>query len=182
MTRAETLENARKAVCGERENEYGTPEDNFNKIAGLWTAYLGYEVLLDAVDVAMMMSLLKIARVKSGHGSDDSFVDLAGYAACGAEIHGRISEEADEKPWDDEPLDIDDMLENVSKMTGLSEDDVRTRFEDACRDTGYDPGRAITKFFADVHDYMEEEADPTVIQASLVSVAHQPGPEKRREG
>ena len=38
------------------------------------------------MDVAMMMALLKIARIQSGTGTDDSFVDLAGYAACGGEI------------------------------------------------------------------------------------------------
>lgn len=34
----------------------------------------------------MMMCLLKVARIRSGGGTGDSFVDLAGYAACGAEI------------------------------------------------------------------------------------------------
>ena len=33
----------------------------------------------------MMMALLKIARIASGN-NPDSFVDLAGYAACGGEI------------------------------------------------------------------------------------------------
>ena len=84
MKRQETLEAAIKCVCGERQDQYGTPEDNFGTIANLWTAYLGYPV--SAVDVAMMMSLLKIARIKTGTATEDSFVDLAGYAACGAEI------------------------------------------------------------------------------------------------
>jgi len=39
-----------------------------------------------------MMALLKVARIKAG-GTDDSFVDLAGYAACGAEIFGAKSPE-----------------------------------------------------------------------------------------
>ena len=38
------------------------------------------------VDVAAMMALLKLARVAEGHGKTDNWVDLAGYAACGAEI------------------------------------------------------------------------------------------------
>lgn len=84
MTRKETLDNALKCVCGERQDQYGTPEDNFGRIAKLWTSYLGHEV--SSVDVAMMMALLKIARVKTGTATDDSFVDLAGYAACGAEL------------------------------------------------------------------------------------------------
>lgn len=84
MTRAETLDKAKLCVCGQRENEYGSPEDNFKIIAALWSAYKDTE--FTATDVAMMMALLKIARIKTGTATDDSFVDLAGYAACGAEI------------------------------------------------------------------------------------------------
>lgn len=43
-------------------------------------------IAFSSVDVAMMMSLLKIARIKNGGGTGDSFVDLAGYAACGGEL------------------------------------------------------------------------------------------------
>lgn len=50
----------------------------------MWTAYTGTKIT--PLDVAMMMCLLKIARIKNGGGSGDSFVDLAGYAACGGEI------------------------------------------------------------------------------------------------
>lgn len=41
-------------------------------------------------DVAMLMALLKIARICTGTGTADSFVDLAGYAACGGEIAGGV--------------------------------------------------------------------------------------------
>ena len=88
MTRAEILDTAKNCVCGKREEDYGSPEDNFDKIAKLWNAYLGNNIL-DSVDVAMMMGLLKIARIKSGNATNDSFVDLAGYAACGGEIIGK---------------------------------------------------------------------------------------------
>lgn len=37
------------------------------------------------VNVAAMMALLKIARTKANPAYLDSWVDLAGYAACGAE-------------------------------------------------------------------------------------------------
>ena len=84
MTREELLNKAKEMVCGHREKEYGTPEDNFNRIAAFWTDYKGVD--FTANDVAMMMSLLKIARIQSGNATEDSFVDLAGYAACGAEI------------------------------------------------------------------------------------------------
>lgn len=85
MKREEILNKAKECVCGQREQDYGSPEDNFTIIAHLWTAYLGYVVT--PTDVAMMMILLKAARVKNGGGTGDSFVDIAGYAACGGEIN-----------------------------------------------------------------------------------------------
>ena len=88
MNRAEILEHARICVCGEREQDYGSPEDNFLCIADLWTAYVGGQTVFEPIDVAMMMALLKIARVKTGAGTADSFVDLAGYAALAGEIAG----------------------------------------------------------------------------------------------
>ena len=40
LTRAAVLEKARACVCGEREQDYGSPEDSFGCIAELWEAYL----------------------------------------------------------------------------------------------------------------------------------------------
>ena len=95
LTRADILHAAEKCVCGQRETDYGTPEDNFETIAGLWETYLSRAcvdeaggVYIDATDVAMMMALLKIARIAAGGGKADSWIDLAGYAACGAECEG----------------------------------------------------------------------------------------------
>ena len=84
MTRKQILDRAIECVTGEREQDYGSPESNFLLIARLWTAYCGFG--FSAKDVAMMMSLLKIARIKNGGGSGDSYVDLAGYAACAGEV------------------------------------------------------------------------------------------------
>lgn len=95
LTRADILHAAEKCVCGQRETDYGTPEDNFETIAELWKTYLRRAcvdeaggVYIDANDVAMMMALLKIARIAAGGGKADSWIDLAGYAACGAECEG----------------------------------------------------------------------------------------------
>ena len=89
MTREEILAQAKTCVCGDREQDYGSPEDNFKTIANLWTEYLSVsriDAIIDAVDVAAMLALLKIARIASGHAKADNWVDLAGYAACGGEI------------------------------------------------------------------------------------------------
>ena len=84
MTRESILNRAIECVCGEREQDYGSPEDNFKRIATYWSTHLGMEIT--AEDVAVMMALLKIARIGTGTATDDSWVDLAGYAACGGEI------------------------------------------------------------------------------------------------
>lgn len=86
-TREDILRRAAECVGGQRAQDYGKPENNFALIAKLWSAYRGIE--FDAVDVAMMMALLKIARISGGNGTPDCFVDLAGYAACGGEIYAK---------------------------------------------------------------------------------------------
>ena len=87
MKRSEVLSEAMECVCKNREQGYGSPEDNFERISRLWTEYL--ECAISAKDVAVMMILLKSARIASGSGHADNWVDIAGYAACGAELESR---------------------------------------------------------------------------------------------
>lgn len=91
MKRPDILDTAKKFVCGQREQDYGSPENNFQVIADLWTAYYGQK--FTALDVAMM-TLLKVARIRSGMATEDSFVDAAGYIACGGEIVHNIQHTA----------------------------------------------------------------------------------------
>lgn len=93
MTRSEVLDAAKRCVCGDREQDYGSPERNFATIAAMWEIYLsgknvppGTEVCILPEDVAAMLALLKIARISSGHAKNDNWIDLAGYAACGGEL------------------------------------------------------------------------------------------------
>ena len=84
MKREDCLKRANACVNGDREQQYGNPENNFNMIASLWSDYLNLKIT--ALDVACMMSLFKIARIKGGVVKSDNWIDLAGYAACGCEI------------------------------------------------------------------------------------------------
>ena len=90
MTRKQILESAQKCVCEDREAEYGTPESNFKLIAELWMIYIrakyGFDLYLSADDVAMMMALVKVARIATGSPKADSYADLAGYAALAGEL------------------------------------------------------------------------------------------------
>lgn len=81
--RSSVLTEANSIVNGARANTYGGPEDSFNTIAALWSAYTSCSYT--ATDVAVMLALLKVARLKNSPNHRDSWVDLAGYAACGAE-------------------------------------------------------------------------------------------------
>lgn len=97
MTRSELLHAAEVCVCGQREEDYGTPEDSFRVIGELWETYIKEkcvgdptaEVCIVPEDVAALLALLKITRIATGHGKSDNWVDLAGYAACGGELQSR---------------------------------------------------------------------------------------------
>lgn len=88
MTRKEVLETAIKCTNGDRDEQYGKPEDSFMAIAALWDAYLKVKnpgKLTDA-DAAIMMALMKIGRIATGNFKEDSYIDACGYLACAAEL------------------------------------------------------------------------------------------------
>lgn len=96
-TREQVLSAARACVCGDREQDYGSPENNFRTIASLWNSYLYGAGLMEnptphvwkglkPKDVAAMLALLKVARIAGNRPKPDNWIDLAGYAACGAEL------------------------------------------------------------------------------------------------
>lgn len=95
MTRDEVLNAAKQCVCHDRNEQYGEPENNFAVIARFWQEYIfgatGKTFNLTAFDVANMMVLFKVARAATAgaNANADSFVDMAGYAACGGEIVSR---------------------------------------------------------------------------------------------
>lgn len=88
MHRVAILETASDYVTRDRAATHGDAERNFETIAAFWSAYLDAPVT--AADVAAMMTLLKVARIKSNPGHADNWIDGAGYLACGGEIaiHG----------------------------------------------------------------------------------------------
>lgn len=85
------LEEAIETVAA-RGKPYGGVENNFERIARLWTAHLDNRfahamIGLTPKDVAIMMVLLKTARLANDPDHRDSWVDIAGYAACGGSLH-----------------------------------------------------------------------------------------------
>lgn len=90
-TRVDVLNEAATLIVGDRQSDYGTPEENFARIAGYWNIYLSkkYKGLdVDPItprEVSDMMMLLKIARLANSP-KRDSYVDIGGYSGISAEL------------------------------------------------------------------------------------------------
>ena len=84
VTRSKILSTAKSYITRDRQADHGDAEDNFSRIAGYWSLHTG--TTLTATDVAVMMALLKVARIKQNPQHVDNWVDGAGYFACGGEI------------------------------------------------------------------------------------------------
>ena len=85
LPRVEALRNAASIITGDRDVQYGGPEENFERIGKIWSVILGVPITRE--DVAMMMVGLKVARYASKSGfQPDTWVDIAGYAGCGYEV------------------------------------------------------------------------------------------------
>lgn len=77
------LDEAKSLINGDRQEQYGTPQQNFSRIAAMWSAYLGVDIAPE--DVAVCMALLKASRL-SNEKKHDSFVDGAAYFALAGEL------------------------------------------------------------------------------------------------
>lgn len=86
--RARVLNEAMEIVHKDRNANYGNPEDNFKQIGDLWAAYK--KVSFTSADVAIMMGLVKVARLSVNPAHHDSAVDIAGYAACLGDIQHNL--------------------------------------------------------------------------------------------
>lgn len=93
MNRFDILDATLRAICGDRQQDYGEPADSLRAVGELWKTFLrercvseGADICIEPEDVAVMMCLLKIARIATGRIKADNWIDLAGYAALGGEL------------------------------------------------------------------------------------------------
>ena len=94
-TRAGILEEAARIVTQDRNVTHGEPEETFGLIAAYWSAHLGIPVT--ETDVAALMTLFKLARLKANPTNPENWVDGCGYLACGGEIAATQSRRATER-------------------------------------------------------------------------------------
>jgi hypothetical protein len=108
--RQKLLQDSINLVNGERNVDYGDPFDDFQTTAMFWQTYLErvmakkQALFLEAHDVAVMMTLLKVSRLSWSPNKRDHWLDIAGYSACGWDcvdkIIGTVKDEAQPSLFD----------------------------------------------------------------------------------
>ena len=86
--RAQILDTAKSLIVGDRQQAYGPPIESFTRLAAAFNIVLegiGHEPITPT-DAAKLMVALKFSRLSGGDHKDDTWIDLAGYAALGAEV------------------------------------------------------------------------------------------------
>lgn len=89
--RIDILDLAKGVIVNDRNKTYGEPENIFPLIAECWSTYLreslhDADVYISDTDVAVMMALMKIARIMSNPGHMDNYVDAIGYLAIASTL------------------------------------------------------------------------------------------------
>lgn len=92
MNRSDILNTAREHVTKDRAARHGDNEKSFATVAEYWNTHLrsigviNEGRLINPEDVALMLGLLKVARIGNNPQHEDNWIDLAGYSACGGEL------------------------------------------------------------------------------------------------
>ena len=90
MNRDSILVRSGELINGDRAKDYGPAKANHQRIADGWNV-----IVKSAIDthgeltpshVALMMTWVKTARLLNTIGHEDSWIDLASYAALGGEM------------------------------------------------------------------------------------------------
>lgn len=87
--RVNILNEAADLIVGQRQEDYGTPEENFQRIADYLNVHLKKNLETNTPisprQVAEIMILLKVARTINSP-TRDSYVDIGGYAGIAGEL------------------------------------------------------------------------------------------------
>ena len=87
MTREKCLGEALNQVAHDREETHSLPGEVESVTAQFWSAYIdAYGPKIRQHDVAAMLILLEVARFGQNPQDEGPMVDVAGYAACAAEL------------------------------------------------------------------------------------------------
>lgn len=97
--RVDILNEAAELIVGQRQQDYGTPQDNFERMAKLITIIIEENLRtntpISARQAADIMIVTKVARTVNSP-TRDSYVDIAGYAGIAGELSASPKEEKDQ--------------------------------------------------------------------------------------
>lgn len=158
--RGRMLLDAHRCVNEDRNANYGDPNQDFKRTAGYWNIHLGgifdrklmeegldarsippeFRAVLDNVfetwDVAIMQGFVKKSRLAWSPGKLDSWVDGAGYDACGVDcIVAAGLANVNDLPVTDEHVVVDPpsvesgLLFTAQEMTDATTSLARQRFD-----------------------------------------------------
>jgi hypothetical protein len=87
MLRGKILSEASRLTHGDRNKNYGDPFTNHQRISALWSVFLETEITPESA--AIMLALVKVARLIESPDHLDSFIDGAAYFSIAGEIATR---------------------------------------------------------------------------------------------
>tara|TARA_Y100001937_G_scaffold3124_2_gene4027 strand:+ start:5620 stop:5919 length:300 start_codon:yes stop_codon:yes gene_type:complete len=94
MNREEVLRDAEEMISAIRDEVYGDPLTNHQRIADMWSAILDVDVRPE--EVVLCMIAVKMSRLCRVPDHRDSWTDIAGYAALGGEIADNFFDAVDD--------------------------------------------------------------------------------------
>ena len=122
----------RKLLDG-RASTYGDTTDNAERVAAMWNAYLGVNVITPA-DMMMMMALYKAYRFKVTPDYADNINDVLGYAQIVKDVQ--------------------------TKVGGLIEAETAKEYQAKKRMIDLTPEERITRNLAGDHEPISQDQDP----------------------
>ena len=122
----------RKLLDG-RASTYGDTTDNAERVAAMWNAYLGIDVITPA-DMMMMMALYKAFRFKVTPDYADNINDVLGYAQIVKDVQ--------------------------TKVGGLIEAETAKEYQAKKRMIDLTPEERITRNLAGDHEPISQDQDP----------------------
>jgi hypothetical protein len=80
VAKDDILLEALEITSGDRQNQYGAPDQDFTRTAKMWSALKGVE--FNSEEVAAFLCCVKLSR-NTHQAKRDNWVDVAGYSRCG---------------------------------------------------------------------------------------------------
>ena len=128
----ESKDETRELLDG-RASTYGDTTDNAERVAAMWNAYLGINVITPA-DMMMMMALYKAVRFKVTPDYADNINDVLGYAQIVKDVQ--------------------------AKTSGLIEAETAKEYQAKKRMIDLTPEERITRNLAGDHEPITQDTDP----------------------